>query len=386
MTHPSAVQTHIKAWRVFTSLTLGLWLSASAAPVTNSIHWGVNVHVSGSQNLARELARRNLKCVRMDLWGNNPRALSEFRNAASAYQAKNIRVEAVLFSAFAQGQARQYATNADLVEVEASAYAQAKPQVERTKDLVQDYELQNEISLYPHIKIGGSTGKAADDYDVPVGRLQAAVLRGMSRAIDDVRKQNHLPLRIILGTTDRSFGLLSFMQQHGVIFEVVGYHIYPWAKHSPLDQDPWFGPGGTLGQLAKFNRPIVINEFNSGEIYSGAAGHPGTNYANQAGETMTELGFRGLDKHLNEIVNQKTANVESVLFYELCDEPNKEIPENRFGLYYDPALKKPKTSLLIATSYAGGVLSRAEKKELAKRGLGSPQKEHGFLKSMKSLF
>ncbi|MDD5139799.1 MAG: hypothetical protein PHY43_06005 [Verrucomicrobiales bacterium] len=370
MTHHSAVQTHIKSWCALTSLTLGLLLSASAEPATNAIQWGVNVHTSGSRDLADKLTQRNLKCVRMDLWGNDPLELARFRNAAEAYKAKNIKIEAILFTTFARDQARQHDTNASLVEVEATAYAQTKPQIERTKDLVQDYELQNEVSLYPNIKVEGSTGQAASDYDVPVGRMQAAALRGISRAIDEVRKTSHLPLRIILGTTDRSFGFLSFMQQQGVIFDVVGYHIYPWEKHTPLDQDSWYGPGGPLGQLAKFNKPIVINEFNSGEIYSGDAVHPGTNYENRAEAPMTELGFRSLDKHLRGLVNQKVAKVEAVIFYELCDEPKKEIPENRFGLFYDTALQKPKISLLIATSFAGGTLSPAEQNELTKRGLG----------------
>jgi hypothetical protein len=151
----------------------------------------------------------------------------------------------------------------------------------------------------------------------------------------------------------------------------VGYHIYPWEKHEPLDQDRWFGAGGPLGQLAQFHKPIRINEFNAGEIYSGGPAYPGgADYENEPGQPLTEEGFRSLDKHLKELVNQKVANVEAVLFYEIWDEPGKKPPENRFGLYYDYGLQRPKISLLIAASFAGGYLSPAEQNELAKRGIG----------------
>ena len=64
------------------------------------------------------------------------------------------------------------------------------------------------------------------------------------------------------------------------------------------------------------------------------------------------------------------AKVESVLWYELVDEPRQAPPENRFGLYYDAGLLRPKVSLLLAASFAGGALSEAEKQELAARGIG----------------
>ena len=168
-----------------------------------------------------------------------------------------------------------------------------------------DFELQNEISLYPAIKKPSTTGQNATDYDVAEARLQAAVCKGMSRAIDDVRKASGLPLRIILDTTDRSFGFLTFMKQHGVLFDIAGYHIYPWKQHEALDKDPWFGEGGPLGQLAKFNLPIHINEFNAGEIYSGTDAYASLpDYENTPGRAVTEAGFSSVAKHLTEIATQ----------------------------------------------------------------------------------
>lgn len=336
----------------------------------NSIHWGVNIHSGGNnpQNMANKLTDRNLKYVRMDLWGNDPVSLAKFRNAVQEMNKQNIEATAIVYTEFSRDQMRWNDTDADLTEVEQTAYNKTKSQIINTKDLITDYEMQNEVPLYPGIMVSGATGQNANDFDTPEGRLQAAVLRGMSKAIDDVRKEHNLPIRIILGTVSRYFGFLEFMRDKGVLFDVVGYHIYPLYEHKPLNSDPWFGEGGPLGQLAKFNKPVTINEFNAAEIYQGTSGHPGTNYENQAGQPVTEKGFRSLYKHLLEIVYQTEVNVESVYFYEATDNLEKSPPENRFGLYYDDLLTQPKISLMIAAAFAGGALSQSEKSELVQRG------------------
>jgi hypothetical protein len=355
-------------------LTGVLALFCLVASPAHALDWGVNVHDGGSdpETMARRLAERNLKSVRMDLWGNDPASLAKFRRAVTLFNARGIKAQAVIFTEFSPGQKRNQDLTADPAEVEQTAYKETRSQVDATKDLLRDYEMGNEITLgTPHILADGTTGQKATDFDTPSGHLQAAVLRGMSKAIHDARTSSGLPLRIILGTVNRHWGFLTFMQQQGVLFDVVGYHIYPWEKHAPLDKDPWFGPGGPLGQLALFKKPITINEFNAGEIYSGTPGQPKQDYLNRPGDPLTETGFKSLDKHLKEILQQTTANVESVLLYEVTDEPGKAPPENRFGLYYDAALQKPKISLLLVTSYAHGTLSKAERQELADRGIGA---------------
>ena len=365
-----------KSWLVFAFLTFNLLISTTAKSSTNALLWGVNVHGGGDNPklLAGKLTERNLKTVRMDLWGNDPRSLAKFRNAAAIFIANGIAIQATFYVTFSHGQKRNQDVGADLKEVEQSAYKQTLTQINATKDFVRDYELQNETSLYPNIFVANSTGQKAGDFDTPESRLQAASLRGMSKAIDDIRKSSKLPIRIILGTVGRHWGFLTFMQNQGVLFDVIGYHIYPHLKHRPIDKDPWFGPGGPLGQLALYNLPVTINEFNAGEIYNGttngASRHPGTNYLNKISDPVTEDGFKSCDKHLKEIIHQNVANVESVIFYEIWDEPHKAPPENRFGLFYDFALQQPKISLLIASSFAGGTLSPAEQNELMTRGIG----------------
>ena len=260
------------------ALLASLGLALLTVPAAHALEWGANIHSGGDDpaTLASRLVERHLTTVRMDLWGNDPAYLAKFRNAATLLTAQGIKIQAVAFTTFSGGQPRSKDYAANLAEVEQSAYKQTITQIEATKDLVGDYELQNEVTLYQDIIAPGPnvTGQVAGDFDTPCGRLQAAVLKGMSRAIGEVRRASGRPLRIILGTVNRHWGFLTFMQKQGVLFDVIGYHIYPWEQHRPLDQDPWFGPGGPLGQLALFGKPVTINEFNAGEIYSGSPGHP----------------------------------------------------------------------------------------------------------------
>jgi hypothetical protein len=344
---------------------------------SSTTEFGANVHHGGDNpnNLATKLMERNLKHARFDLWGNDPVYLAKFRTAVSALNAKGIKSEAVVFTVYSRGQKRSEDCSADLDEVESTAYNQTKTQIDATKDLLNDFELQNEVNLYPNIKKVNATGQNAGDYDVPCGRMQARVLRGMSRAIVDVRQEAKLPLRIILGTTDRSFGFIHFMQQQNVTMDVLGYHIYPWKQNRPLDQDPWFGLGGALGQLGLFRKPVRINEYNAGEIYSGTGVYGAyPPYENVQGQPVTEEGFQSMHAHLEEIVLNTVVNVEAVLFYEIWDELSKKAPENRFGLFYDSLMSKPKISLLIASCFAGGSLTPKEHDSLVERKLSNCSK------------
>jgi hypothetical protein len=158
----------------------------------------------------------------------------------------------------------------------------------------------------------------------------------------------------------RDFGFLTFMQQKGVLFDVVGFHVYPNANNASLLSDTWWGPGGPLAQLAKFAKPVHINEFNCGEIYT-------SGYENQEGSPVTETCLQSLDKHLTDVKKQNIVNLESVHLYEIRDSAQLAVPENRFGLMYD--LTRPKVHLYLVTAFAGGTLSAAERYEITRRGL-----------------
>jgi hypothetical protein len=186
------------------------------------------------------------------------------------------------------------------------------------------------------------------------------VLRGMANAIHDLAASSGLPLRVILGTVSRDWGFLSFMRTQGVKFDVVGWHVYPSEGTANLQTDTWYGTGGPLAQLAAFGKPVTINEFNAGETYNAG-------YENGQGQPLTEQGFRSNAKHMLELYSQTDCDLESVVFYELLDEPSKPAPENHFGLMSN--LTAPKVSLYLATALAGGALSSAERTAITSRGL-----------------
>lgn len=255
--------------------------------------------------------------------------------------------------------------NVNLADVEQEVYNSTKSDVTAIMDLATDFELQNEIPLFHNMPLNDKF-LTIEDYNVPVVKLQTAVLRGMSRAIVDVRNETGKPLRIILGTVGRHFAFLDLMEQNGVVFDIIGYHSYPQPDAIGIDKDPWYGEGGALGQLAKFNKPIHINEYNTGAMYQGTW-VPGDYYENIEGFPVTEKGFSGFYKHLNILVNQNIVNIEAIHFYEAYDHAQLAYPENHFGLYYDAEMLNPKISLLIASSFAGGMLSDKEKEALEKR-------------------
>jgi hypothetical protein len=343
------------------SLVLLLALGAACTPA-RGLEFGVNIHHGGTEGFnsrrAAVMKQRNFRTARMDY-------ISFHDTAALRDQVRKIRdnggsVQVVLWTAFGN----DHSCNRDLAAVERSAYDDALQAVQKMKDLVHDYELLNETQQRPEIRaetdfnhIGVSPvpfrGK-------PCLASLAAGLRGMSRAIRDVRASSGLPLRAILGLAGRDFGFLTFMQESGVLFDVIGFHAYQEFGNASLLADPWWGPGGPYAQLAKFGKPVHFNEFNCGEIYR-------STYENQPGQRWTEACLKALGKHLADLASQKSVVIESVHFYELLDEPEKGRPEGLFGLMYD--LDRPKPHLYLYTAFAGGELTAAERREVTGRGL-----------------
>ena len=326
---------------------------ASFANAAVPIH-GVNIHEGGGTTTANEqiatiMKNRNFKTARFDHIHNG----AMLRDQLAKIKANGGYSEAVTLPSFHWDNS----CNQNLTTVETTAYNDTAALVNGMKDLVQTFELLNETRIRPEINAEVPWNVHGQDSTVyankPCVRSLVAALKGMSRAIVDIRNSTGEPLKIIFGHLGRDFGFLDYIIQQGVVFDFLGYHHYPQFPQSLLS-DTWYGPGGLGAQLAKYNKPVHWNEFNCGETYL----YPNYN---------VEDCIKSLDKHLLELRNQTQINLKSIHFYELLDEPQKSGAEAIFGLMVNPT--QPKVQLYVATAYAGGQLSTAERNEIINRGL-----------------
>ncbi len=331
------------------TLLLSLLPCGMASAPALALDMGVNIHERTEQAVSDIMQARNLKNARMDLTADSN--MAAMRAQVSRIKANGGKVEVSLQTSYQW----DHSCNQNLASVEQKTYDEATAIVNNYKEVIHDYELLNEVSLRPETVAEvpfNSAGTSTAPYaGKPCYKTITAVLRGMSRAIHDIKLSSGYPLRVILGAVGRDFGFLTYMQQQGVVFDVVGFHIYPHADQASLLNDPWYGAGGPLAQLAEFNLPVHINEFDCGEIYNAS-------YDNQAGSAETYKCFQSYKKHIPELFNQTLVNLESLHVYELFDDSSKSGAEGRFGLMYDS--NTPKVHLSIITAYAGGTLSTAE--------------------------
>jgi hypothetical protein len=216
--------------------------------------------------------------------------------------------------------------------------------------------MENELSLRPGFKSG--SGQSINDYATAKAGQWAAVLRGMSRAINDVRTKTAAPLRSVVDTVYVDFGLVPFLESQGVTIDKVAYHYYYSLATTPYKIYPPSGvPVDLFAELGKLGKPIIINELNAGEIYAPAQGKP----YNDAQALLS------LKTHIGYILGQTEANIEGAEFYELYDEPSKGAVESNFGLMTDPT--HPKTQMLLAAVYACGQLTASEQAALVASNL-----------------
>ena len=263
-------------------------MSAALSAGAFAHDFGMNLHTgtgstTGNQTVADIMKLRNLKNARLDTWN-----IAQTRDMATRVRANGGRVQVSAQINFQWDNS----CNPNLAQIESTAYTDMSNMINQLKDVVTDFEYLNEITLRPEIQaeVPPGTGQLASAYaNKPCVATAMAALRGMSRALRDIRASSGLPLRGILGTVNRDFGFLDFAAQSGVTWDLTGYHIYPWNYNASLLTDPWFGTGGPIAQLAKRGKPITINEWNCGEIY-------GAGYENQAWATNTEACLSSIDQ------------------------------------------------------------------------------------------
>lgn len=333
----------------------------SGAPIPFAM--GVNIHEGGTSTaentaIVAILESRGITAVRMDLW-EFPANQTLVTDMITKLVAAGISIQGILMTD-AQNDHTIY-TGGALTTWEAANNASADAIVDRYFPMgVSDYELLNEVTLRSECvaQVAFNSGQLESAYTGQTAFISiGAALKGMADAVH----AKHASCRVILGTVGRDWGFLRYMDTLGVNYDVVGWHNYPSESTASMLSDTYYGTGGPLAQLDAFGLPITINEFHSGEIFLGG-------YDNTPTDTETEAGFQGLTNHLQDLYTQTvTTRLESVLIYELLDEPAKSAPENHFGLMYD--LDTPKVSLYIVAAFAGGDLSTAERAEITTRSL-----------------
>jgi hypothetical protein len=344
--------------------TLNMSLAPSASAAAAPFQVGVNIHEGGTstaQNstIANVMQNRNFRAARMDVFQVDHTMV---RDQVTKIRANGGVVEGVALIAF-QDDHTVY-PDVSHSAIQAAAYSQTFLMVDELKDVIQDWELLNEITLRSECQaaVAANAGSSSASYaGFTAYSSIAAVCRGMSNAIHDIGSDGAgNSLRVILGTVGRDWGFLSYMETQSVTFELVGWHVYPANAEDSLLIDTWYGFGTSdaMTRLAAFTRPVTINEFHSSEIFTAT-------YQNSIGDILTETGWDGITKHMKILYSQSTADIERIHFYELRDNIGQAPPLERFGLMF--SLDNPKPSLYIATAFAGGNLTTAEQLEVTSR-------------------
>lgn len=359
--------------RIISKIAIAILLTGGfTAPAVATVPaWGVGGPNSRSADINAVFQVLQARGVTQYRTGANladdtdPYEVQMFKDMVAAAKNYGITLKPILFTPFQWGDRTdggKYPAG-DQAALYLQGYNRVYNFVNNFKYDINDWEMGNEINLIALDSSGNrlyGKGWTASEFDIPSMNDWAAVLLGMSDAITRINAESGTHLRRVLNTTSTMFGFLDFMASKSVLFEVISYHYYERLGTNPHNYWGGVRPNFDLfTELASYNKSVVFNEVNAGEIYD-------TNYENQAGQPDTETGFKSLNATLNYLNTQTAANIEYVGIYELLDEPSKAPPENRFGLMYD--LNTPKISLYLLAYFAGGTLSDAERQELANRG------------------
>lgn len=249
---------------------------------------------------------------------------------------------------------------ATLAGLEEQGYNRVYPIVKQFGSQIQDWELDNEVSLIPGVKSG--MGYSPGDYNTTTAQQWAAALKGMSNAIIAVRQETGVNLNTVVDIMYVDFGLIGFLENNGVEVDKVGYHYY-----YTLNQNPYhiIAPNGQaydiFAEMNKLGKPIAINEFNAAEIYA-PVNNPPEPY-NDAQALMS------LQEHINYIRNETEVPIEDVEYYELYNDTNPTLnaAESNFGLMLNATTAK--TQMLLAAVYSCSALTSSEDSTLISHGL-----------------
>jgi hypothetical protein len=236
----------------------------------------------------------------------------------------------------------------DAAAIYSQGYNRTLAFVRQFASSVTDWELGNEINLTVHDSNGSplfGKGWTAEEFAAYPSMVEFAnLLRGMSDAIEQVRRETGKNLRRIVGTTSTMFGYIDFMKANGVKIDVLSYHYY---EHAGVDPTNYWGgvrPNFNLfTKLSSYGIPVAINEMNGAEIYDASF----VNTSTSASMSTCNSNLDGMLARFSQY-----SFIEWIDLYELIDEPDKTGPEGRFGLMFN--LSSPKPLMATVDKYTGG--------------------------------
>jgi len=349
-------------WKIAatTSCTL-FWAASSAFAFT----WGVVGHKMSGRGIEEDfeiLEARGLTTYRFDvaLKADRPDEATRLQKLLALADAHHVILHPILKVPFtwndnATDDGKYPNTENGL---EAQGYERVYPVVLKFSRDIYDWELENELSLATGVKHG--IGNSPRDYETSKAHQWAAVLRGMSRAIRDVRAATGRPLRTVVDVPEVDFGFVPFLEQNGVTIDKVAYHYYYPFEATPMKTYAlnYNGTFDIFAELGKLGKPVIINEFNAGEIYD-----PRNHKPYDDAKALASLKV-----HIEYILRQTKANIEGLEYYELYDDADLSDPVmSNFGLMHDAVHLR--TQMLLAAVYACGKLSTEEQRAVARSGL-----------------
>ena len=269
---------------------------------TTDFTWGVNAHnrpwnqLSTAQEL--DLAKTiGLTSLRVDIYDASPDWINWLSSLVSEASSKGISIMPVIVPN--QSVCRDEATAYAWGQQVGSALATAFPHL--------TWEAGNELDEFA-IK-SGTTGQSASDYDE--GRYGIAM--GAIKGLEDGIHQADPTAHVAVGITGIHYAFLQRLVRDGVSWDITGetYYIGHGDTQIPEELD------GVFSQLAQFNRPILVTEFNQ---FEGSLLSP-TEEANTLVSMMSTM------KNL-----AAKYNITGAYIYELVDEPPLTGGEAHYGL------------------------------------------------------
>ena len=214
---------------------------------TTDFTWGVNAHkrawnqLSTAQEL--DLAKTiGLTSLRIDIYGASPDWINWLSSLVSEASSKGISIMPVIVPD--QSVCRDEATAYAWGQQVGSALATAFPHL--------TWQAGNELDEFA-IK-SGTTGQSASDYDQGRYSIAMGAIKGLGDGIHQADPTAH----VAVGITGIHYAFLQRLISDGVSWDITGetYYIGHGDTQIPQELD------GVFSQLAQFNRPILVTEFN----------------------------------------------------------------------------------------------------------------------------